>query len=88
LTVCGNGYHNGNPSTISVAICLYKATEPSACTHGAAHSTWLGEQNNKTIASEIFPFGNSAQHKTPQSYSGVAYAMCMGRKIKRKQRYF
>jgi len=33
--------------------------------------------NNKTIAPEILLNGNPAQHKTPQSFRGVAYA-CAG----------
>jgi len=42
------------------------------------HSTWLEYQNNKTIAPEIFPVGNPAQHKTPQSLQGwLAFGQCV-----------
>ena len=39
-------------------------------------------QNNKIIASEIFPVGNPAQHKTPQSLQGYGLRHVHGQEIK------
>jgi len=73
VTVCGNGYRNGNPSTFQSQF-AFTGNPPSATgSTGASHSTWLSYRH-RTIAPEIFPVGNPAQHKTPQSYRGVANA--------------
>jgi len=53
-----------------------QATEPSATgRNGAPHSTWLENKTTKPLLLKVPLTGNPAQHKTPQSYRGVADVM-------------